>query len=42
MATVVEHGRRWYLKEKGLIGVHSDPLQRSLEVRIRRLEQQLD
>ena len=42
MATVVEHGRRWYLKEKGLLGVHSDPLQRSLEVRIRLLEQQLN
>jgi len=42
MATVVEHGRRWYLKEKGLLGVHSDPLQRSLESRIRLLEQQLD
>jgi hypothetical protein len=41
MATVVEHGRRWYLKEKGLLGVHSDPLQRSLEVRIKLLEQQL-
>ncbi len=42
MATVVEHGRRWYLKEKGLLGVHSDPLQRSLEVRIKLLEKQLD
>ena len=42
MCTVVEHGRRWYLKEKGLLGVHSDPLQRSLEVRIRLLEQQLN
>ena len=42
MSTVVEHGRRWYLKEKGLLGVHSDPLQRSLEVRIRLLEQQLN
>ena len=40
-ATVVQHGRRWYLKEKGEIGVHSDPLQRSLEVRIRLLEQRL-
>jgi hypothetical protein len=42
LATVVEHGRRWYLKEKGLLGVHADPLQRSLEARIRLLEQQLD
>jgi len=42
MATVVEHGRRWYLKEKGLLGVHSDPLQRSLEVRIKLLEQQIN
>lgn len=41
MATVVEHGRRWYLKEKGAIGVHSDPLQRGLEQRIRLLEQKL-
>jgi len=41
MATVIEHGRRWYLKEKGLIGVHSDPLQRSMEQRIRLLEQKL-
>ena len=40
-ATVVQHGRRWYLKEKGEIGVHSDPLQRSLELRIRLLEQKL-
>lgn len=40
-ATVVQHGRRWYLKEKGEIGVHSDPLQRSLELRIRLLEQRL-
>lgn len=42
MATVVEHGRRWYLKEKGLIGIHSDLLQRSLEQRIRSLEQRLN
>lgn len=40
-ASVVEHGRRWYLKDKGVIGVHSDPLQRSVEVRIRLLEQKL-
>jgi hypothetical protein len=42
LATVVEHGKRWYLEQKGLLGVHSDPLQRSLEVRIRLLEQQLN
>jgi hypothetical protein len=41
IATVVEHGRRWYLKDKGAIGIHSDPLQRSIEVRIRLLEQKL-
>lgn len=41
MATVVEHGRRWYLKDKGAIGVHSDPLQRSIDMRIRLLEQKL-
>lgn len=40
-ATAVQHGRRWYLKEKGEIGVYSDPLQRSLEIRIRLLEQRL-
>lgn len=40
-ATVVEHGRRWYLKDKGSIGVHSDPLQHSIEQRIRLLEQKL-
>jgi hypothetical protein len=41
MATVVEHGRRWYLKEKGTVGVHSDPLQSSMEQRIRLLERKL-
>ena len=40
-AIVVQHGRRWYLKEKGEIGINSDPLQRSLELRIRLLEQRL-
>ena len=40
-AIVVQHGRRWYLKEKGEIGINSDPLQRSLEIRIRLLEQRL-
>ena len=41
-ATVVEHGRRWYLKEKGIIGIHTDPLQRSIENRLLRLEQRLE
>ena len=41
VATVVEHGRRWYLKEKGLIGVHADPLQHSLEKRLQALEARL-
>ena len=40
-ATVVEHGRRWYLKEKGDIGVLSNPLKQSLETRLRRIEDQL-
>lgn len=40
-ATVVEHGRRWYLKEKGDIGVLSNPLEQSLETRLRRIEDQL-
>lgn len=38
-ASDVEHGRRWYLKEKGSIGVQPDPLQHSLEQRIRKLEE---
>lgn len=38
IATVVEHGRRWYLKEKGLIGVLADPLQQSFEKRLKALE----
>ena len=38
VATVVEYGRRWYLKEKGIIGIHTDPLQNSLEQRLRVLE----
>ena len=40
-ATVIEHGRRWYLKHKGEIGIQSDPLQRSLESRLLLLEQRL-
>ena len=39
LADVVEHGRRWYLREKGLIGLHSDPLKQSLEKRLRALEE---
>ena len=41
-ATVVEHGRRWYLKNKGDIGIQSNPLQRSLEQRLRKIEDQLE
>lgn len=37
----VEHGRRWYLKEKGVIGLHADPLQTSLEKRLQALESRL-
>ena len=40
-ATVIEHGRRWYLKEKGEIGIETDPLQRSLEQRLALIEQKL-
>jgi len=40
-ATVIEHGRRWYLKEKGEIGIQTDPLQRSLEQRLALIEQKL-
>lgn len=42
MATVIEHGRRWYLKEKGLIGLFKDPLQTSLESRLRLIEQKIE
>jgi hypothetical protein len=42
VATIVEYGRRWYLKEKGLIGINSDPLQSSLEQRLRILEAKLN
>ena len=41
-ADVVEHGRRWYLREKGLIGLHSDPLKQSLEKRLRALEERFE
>ena len=41
-ATVVEHGRRWYLKNKGDIGIQSNPLQISLEQRLRKIEDQLE
>jgi len=40
-ATVIEHGRRWYLKHKGEIGLQSDPLQRSLEQRLALIEKKL-
>jgi hypothetical protein len=40
-ATVIEHGRRWYLKHKGEIGIQSDPLQRSLEQRLALIEKKL-
>jgi len=40
-APVIEHGRRWYLKAKGDIGVVSNPLEQSLEQRLRRIEDQL-
>ena len=40
-ATVIEHGRRWYLKEKGEIGIQTDPLQRSLEQRLALIEKNL-
>lgn len=41
-ATSVEHGRRWLLTSKGKIGLQQDPLRRSLEARLRELEQRLD
>ncbi len=41
-ATVIEHGRRWYLKEKGEIGIQTDPLKRSLEQRLCMLEQKVN
>jgi len=41
VATSVEHGRRWMLTAKGRLGVEADPLRRSLEQRLRALEQTL-
>ena len=41
LATVVEHGRRWYLKDQGRLGVITDPLKFSLEQRLRRIENQI-
>jgi hypothetical protein len=38
---VVEYGRRWYLGAKGRLGMQSDPLQVSLENRLRQLESRL-
>lgn len=45
-ADAVEHGRRWYLSEKGRIGLQADPLKISpenrlvsLEARLKRLEE---
>lgn len=40
-ARVIEHGRRWYLSDKGRLGVHPDPLQQSLENRLRAIEEKL-
>lgn len=40
-AIAVEHGRRWLLTSRGRIGLQADPLQRSLEQRLRALEQAL-
>ena len=37
-AIAVEYGRRWLLGAKGRIGLQADPLQRSLEQRLRALE----
>ena len=38
---VVEYGRRWYLGAKGRLGLQADPLQVSLENRLRQLESRL-
>lgn len=38
---VVEYGRRWYLGAKGRLGLQTDPLQVSLENRLRQLESRL-
>ena len=40
-ATVVEHGSRWYLKDKGKIGINTDPLRQSLENRLRAIENKI-
>jgi hypothetical protein len=40
-ANVVEYGRRWYLAAKGRLGLQPDPLQVSLENRLRLLELRL-
>lgn len=40
-ANVVEHGRRWFLGAKGRLGLQADPLQASLENRLRHLETRL-
>jgi hypothetical protein len=37
----IEHGRRWLLAEKGQLGIYTDPLQQSLENRLRQLEARL-
>jgi hypothetical protein len=41
-ADAIEHGRRWLLAEKGELGIYTDPLQQSLENRLRRLEARLN
>ena len=41
-ATVIEHGARWYLKDKGKIGIYTDPLSQSLENRLRAIENKID
>ena len=40
-AEAIEHGRRWLISEKGKLGIYTDPLQQSLENRLRRLEARL-
>ena len=40
-ATVIEHGARWYLKDKGKIGIHTDPLSQSLENRLHAIENKI-
>lgn len=40
-ANVVEYGRRWYLGAKGRLGMQADPMQVSLENRLRQLESRL-